>query len=161
MLILGIDPGLRLTGYGVIDYHPLRPKLIDAGVIRLNVKSSLADRLTELDKEMGEILDEHKPAYCAVEQIYSHYAHPRTAVLMAHARGVILVSARRRGVELAEFPANRIKQSLAGHGHAGKGQMQRAIQSVWNLKEPPQPPDVADALAVALCCGRFMDERHA
>src|SRR5271170_1196389 len=151
MLILGIDPGLRLTGYGVIDYHPLRPKLIDAGVIRLNVKSSLADRLTELDKEMGEILDEHKPAYCAVEQIYSHYAHPRTAVLMAHARGVILVSARRRGVELAEFPANRIKQSLAGHGHAGKGQMQRAIQSVWNLKEPPQPPDVADALAVALC----------
>jgi len=156
--ILGIDPGLRLTGYGVIEYHPLRPKLLDAGVIRLDVKSALAARLVELEKEMDEILAEHKPAICAVEQLYAHYKHPRTAVLMAHARGVILAAAARRGVRVAEFSANRVKQSAVGHGHAGKGQMQRAIQSIWNLPKPPEPPDVADALAVALCCGRFFGE---
>jgi crossover junction endodeoxyribonuclease RuvC len=151
--ILGIDPGLRLTGYGVLDYHVTRPRLVDAGVVRLKPKTSLADRLVELEKVLAEIIVEHKPAVCAVEQLYSNYAHPRTAILMAHARGVILLVARRHGLRVEQFAANRIKQSLTGHGHAAKGQMQRAIQSVFNLKEPPEPPDVADALAVALCCG--------
>jgi crossover junction endodeoxyribonuclease RuvC len=157
MRILGIDPGLRLTGYGVIDYHPLKPGLIDAGVIRLTEKAPLPDRLLELEKELEEILTEHKPQVCAVEQLYAHYDHPRTAILMAHARGVIILCAARQNVRIQEYPANRIKQSVAGHGHAGKHQMQLAIQSVWNLKEPPEPPDVADALAVALCCGREME----
>jgi crossover junction endodeoxyribonuclease RuvC len=151
--ILGVDPGLRLTGYGVLDYHVTRPRLIDAGVVRLKPKTSLADRLVELETVLGEIIAEHKPQVCAVEQLYSNYAHPRTAILMAHARGVILLVARRRGLRVEQFAANRIKQSLTGHGHAAKGQMQRAIQSVFKLKAPPDPPDVADALAVALCCG--------
>jgi crossover junction endodeoxyribonuclease RuvC len=153
MRILGIDPGLRLTGYGVIDYHPLKPALIDGGVIRLDDKTSVAQRLVELDKELDSLIEEHKPEVCAVEQLYAHYAHPRTAILMAHARGVIMLVAARRQVQIEQFPANRIKQSVTGHGHASKQQMQRAIQAVWKLKEPPDPPDVADALAVALCCG--------
>ena len=157
MRILGVDPGLRLTGYGVIDYHPFRPKLVDGGVIRLTAKASLADRLVELETELDSILAEHKPEAVGVEQLYSHYAHPRTAILMGHARGVILLAARKRGVRVEQFAANRIKQSLTGHGHASKVQMQRAVQSLWNLPEPPEPPDVADALAVALCCGRHMD----
>jgi crossover junction endodeoxyribonuclease RuvC len=157
MRILGIDPGLRLTGYGVIDYHPLKPKLIDGGVIRLTEGASLADRLLELDVELDGLLAEHEPTVCAVEQLYAHYKHPRTAILMGHARGVILLAATRRKVRVEEYPANRIKQSVAGHGHAGKHQMQLAIQAVWNLKDPPEPPDVADALAVALCCGREME----
>jgi crossover junction endodeoxyribonuclease RuvC len=157
MRILGIDPGLRLTGYGVIDYHPIKPVLIDGGVIRLTEKSPLADRLLELDAELDSILLEHKPEVCAVEQLYAHYDHPRTAILMAHARGVILLAAARRKVLVEQFPANRIKQSVTGHGHAGKRQMQLAIQAVWNLKTPPEPPDVADALGVALCCGREME----
>jgi crossover junction endodeoxyribonuclease RuvC len=154
MRILGIDPGLRITGYGVIDYAPLRPGLVDGGVIRLTVKASIADRLVELESELETLFDEHKPDICAIEQLYSHYAHPRTAILMGHARGVIMVVARRRGAAVESYPANRIKQSLTGHGHASKAQMQRAVQSLWNLKAPPEPPDVADALAVALCCGR-------
>src|SRR3954466_1197789 len=154
MRILGIDPGLRITGYGVIDYKPLRPRLIDGGVIRLKPKTPLADRLLELETTLEEILEEHKPDVCAVEQLYSHYAHPRTAILMGHARGVILLAARKRKLRLEEFAANRVKQSVTGHGHASKAQMQRAIQGVWNLKQVPEPPDVADALAVALCCGR-------
>ena len=154
--ILGIDPGLRLTGYGVVDWDPrapLRPKLVDGGVIRLRPKTSLADRLVELEIELDALLDEHKPDVCAVEQLYAHYAHPRTAILMGHARGVIILAARRRGVQVEQFAANRIKISVAGHGHASKVQMQRAIQSLWSLPEPPEPHDVADALAVALCCG--------
>lgn len=140
----------------MIDHAPSRPTLIDAGVIRLKVKTSIADRLVELERELDAIFAEHSPDVCAVEQLYSHYAHPRTAILMGHARGVILLIASKRGAEVKEFAANRIKQSLTGFGHATKGQMQRAIQSTWNLAELPEPPDVADALAVALCCGQSL-----
>ena len=161
MRILGIDPGLRLTGYGIVDYAAMHPKLIDGGVIRLTVKTSLATRLAELDKELTLLFEEFKPGVCAVEQLYAHYKHPRTAILMGHARGVILLAAQRHGVRIEQFAANRIKQSVTGHGHAGKLQMQRTIQSLWNLPKPPEPPDVADALAVALCCGRYMETRPA
>lgn len=154
MRILGIDPGLQLTGYGVIDFHLTKPRLLDAGVIRLNPKKSIADRLVELERALDEILDEHAPAVVAVEQLYSHYAHPRTAILMGHARGVILLAAQRRQIAVHEYAANRIKQSLTGHGHASKTAMQLAIQATWKLPKPPEPPDVADALAIALCCGR-------
>ncbi len=156
MRILGIDPGLRLTGYGVVDYRFLRPALVAGGIIRLNDKASLADRLVELDAELESLIAEYRPETVAVEQLYAHYAHPRTAILMGHARGVILLVARRHNLRVEQYAANRIKQSVAGHGHAAKHQMQRAIQAMWNLKEPPSPPDVADALAVALCCGRHI-----
>jgi crossover junction endodeoxyribonuclease RuvC len=92
--IIGIDPGLQITGYGVIDYKPLKPGLVDAGIIRLKAKTSIPDRLVELESELESIFDEHKPEMCAVEQLYSNYAHPRTAILMGHARGVILLVAR-------------------------------------------------------------------
>lgn len=156
MRILGIDPGLQLTGYGVIEFDLRKPRLIDAGVIRLNSKWSVAQRLVDLEKELDEILAEHRPEIVAVEQLYSHYAHPRTAIIMGHARGVLLLVAQRRAIRIEEFAANRIKKNLTGNGHAGKPQMQRAIQALWNLDQPPEPPDVADALAVALCCGRAL-----
>jgi crossover junction endodeoxyribonuclease RuvC len=156
MRILGIDPGLQITGYGVIDWRPVRPTLVDGGVIRLSPKTPLADRLVELESELESLIEEHKPDVCAVEQLYAHYAHPRTAILMGHARGVILLVARRHGVSVEQFAANRVKQSLTGHGHASKVQMQRAVQSLWNLARPPEPPDVADALAVAFCCGMHL-----
>jgi crossover junction endodeoxyribonuclease RuvC len=107
------------------------------------------------------LIEEQRPEVCAVEQLYAHYAHPRTAILMGHARGVILLVAQRMGVQLEQYSANRVKQSLTGHGHASKHQMQRAVQNLWNLKDLPDPPDVADALAVALCCGRALDGARA
>ena len=158
MRILGIDPGLQLTGYGVVDYHFRKSKLIDAGVIRLNAKSTIPERLVELEYELEEIFQEHSPEVCAVEQLYAHYKHPRTAILMGHARGVILLVAQRHKAQIEQFAANRIKQSVGGYGHAGKATMQRAIQAVFNLKKVPEPPDVADALAVALCCGQHLGE---
>lgn len=156
MRILGIDPGLLLTGYGVVDYHLLRPKLIDGGVIRLKPRASIAYRLVELETELESIYAEYRPEVCGVEELYAHYAHPRTAILMGHARGVILLVAQRHGVRIEEFAATRVKQAITGHGHATKAQMQRTIQGIWSLKEPPNPPDVADALAIALCCGRCL-----
>jgi crossover junction endodeoxyribonuclease RuvC len=160
MRILGIDPGLQITGYGVVDFGMGEPKLVDGGVIRLSAKTSLAHRLVELEKELNELLEEHKPDICAVEQLYAHYKHPRTAILMGHARGVILLAAQRRGVRIEQFSANRIKKSVVGYGHAGKMQVQKTIQQIWRLKTPPQPPDVADALALALCCGRYVVDRR-
>lgn len=154
MRILGIDPGLQLTGYGVIDHKPhvRTPALVDAGVIRLKAKTSVSQRLVELERELESILDEHAPQVICVEQLYAHYAHPRTAIIMGHARGVILLAAARRELRLVELAANRIKQSVTGHGHAGKSQIQRAVQGIWNLAAPPEPPDVADALAIAYAC---------
>src|SRR3954465_7052616 len=144
--ILGIDPGLRLTGYGVIETssNPLRPTLLDGGVIRLKEKQPIAKRLVELEQGLQELFGENKPNYCAVEMLYAHYNHPRTAILMGHARGVILLAAQRHNATIKQFPANRIKKSVAGHGHAKKPQMQRAIKMTWSLPAPPEPPDVAD-----------------
>jgi crossover junction endodeoxyribonuclease RuvC len=156
MKILGIDPGLQITGYGVVEFGATQPRLVDGGVIRLSPKLTIPQRLVELESELDGLLAEHAPDICAVEQIYSHYNHPRTAILMAHARGVILLAAQRRNVRVKEFSANRIKQSLVGFGHAGKGQIQRGIQQIFRLKEPLRPPDVSDALAAALCCGQSL-----
>jgi crossover junction endodeoxyribonuclease RuvC len=160
MRIIGIDPGSKITGYGVVEWKLYRPVLVAGGVIRLDGRDTMAERLVELEKELVSLFEEYKPDVCAVEQLYAHYAHPRTAIQMGHARGVILLVAQRAGVRVEQFAANRIKQSVVGHGHAGKGQVQKAIQLFWNLKEAPEPPDVADALAVALCCGRHIEMKR-
>lgn len=156
--ILGLDPGLRLTGYGVIDYLPgQKAQLIDAGVIRLDAKLPIPSRLVELERELSEILTEHRPEVAAVEMLFSNYKHPRTAILMAHARGVILMCARRSGARVEQMSPKRVKQSMTGFGATSKVGMQRAVQQYWSLKTPPEPPDVADALAVALTCGRALE----
>lgn len=154
MKILGLDPGLRLTGYAVVDFPTLgrSHRLIDAGVIRLDAKKPIPSRLVELEAELESILEEHHPDAVAIEQLYAHYAHPRTAILMGHARGVLMLAAQRRQMPIHEFAANRVKQAVAGHGHADKHQIQRAVQSLFNLPELPEPPDVADAIAIAVCC---------
>ncbi len=154
MRILGIDPGLRLTGYGVIDMTSIRkPALVDGGVVRLKGTMSVADRLVELESALEEIVVEHCPAVMAVEKLYAHYAHPRTAIIMGHARGVILLVGARHKLQIEELSSNRVKLAVAGHGHAGKLQMQHAVAGIWNLPELPEPPDVADALAIAYACG--------
>ena len=154
MRVLGIDPGTQLTGYGVVKFVGATPKLIDGGVIRLNPKQSIAQRLVELERELSELIEESRPDRCAVEKLYSHYAHPTTAILMGHARGVIMLCAARKNIELLELPASRVKKNLVGHGHATKAQMQRSVQGFFKLKKLPEPPDVADAIAIALCGGR-------
>ena len=152
MVILGIDPGLQVCGYAVVEAGRLETKLVEAGVFRTDGKASLEIRLGQIAEDIGQILKNHKPGRVAVEQLYAHYKHPRTAILMGHARGVILQKAAESGAEVKSYAATRIKKSLTGNGRAGKGQMQRAIQTILALPELPEPADVADAIAIALCC---------
>src|SRR5262249_7508489 len=98
-----------------------------------------------------EVIDQYRPEVCAVEQLYAHYKHPRTAILMGHARGVIFLTAAQRGLPVVSYAATRIKKTITGNGHASKEQIQRTIQRELGLAQLPEPPDVADALAVALC----------
>ncbi|MFA9479382.1 crossover junction endodeoxyribonuclease RuvC [Phycisphaerales bacterium AB-hyl4] len=158
--ILGIDPGLQLTGYGVVvlDEGPglAEPRLVEGGVIRLKPKTSVEHRLVELHRELLELIDEHQPNVLAIEKLYAHYKHPRTAIVMAHARGVILLAAKLRAVEIAHLPSTEVKKAVTGHGHASKQQVQRAVQSQYRLAEPPTPFDVADAIAIATCHARRM-----
>lgn len=154
MRVLGIDPGLRLTGYGCVEGRPGQPSLVEAGVFRLVSKGplrSVSERLVELSEDLGEVLDRLKPEAVAVEGLFSHYAHPTTAVVMAHARGVVLLAVETRGLRLIELKPAAVKKSITGSGRAGKAQMQKAIQHLFSLPEPPEPPDVADALAIAVC----------
>ena len=152
MRILGIDPGLQVCGYAVVEATLLDTKLTEAGVFRTDGKAELAERLCQIAGDLRCVLEAHAPDMVAVEQLYAHYKHPRTAILMGHARGVILQKAAEAGASVKSFAATRIKKSLTGNGRASKRQMQRAIQTVLSLPEVPQPPDVADAIAIALCC---------
>lgn len=156
MRVLGIDPGLRLTGYAVIDLRSGgdHAEVIEAGVFRLNPAWPVADRLVELERDLSDLILRATPDRAAVEAVYAHGVHPMTGVVMGHARGVVLLTLRRAGLEITELPPTEVKKSITGNGHAKKAQVQGAVASVLGLTVPPEPPDVADAMAIALCAGR-------
>ncbi len=159
MRILGIDPGLNITGYGCVDLKDSssdlsEPRLVEAGVFRLSTQESMQQRLKQLHHDCRDLLAELKPDVMVVEQLFSHYRHVRTAILMGHARGVILLAGQLENVEIDELAATEVKKAITGHGHATKEQMQLAIMAQFRLEQPPSPPDVADALAIALCAAR-------
>ena len=152
--ILGIDPGLNITGYAVVDFAGGLPAIVEAGTLRTNARLDLAGRITQLHADLTEILAEMTPDLAAIEQLYAHYKHPRTAILMGHARGIVLLACRQAGVSVRNLASTAVKKGITGNGHASKLQVQRAIQSILKLPNIPQPPDVADALAIALCAAR-------
>jgi crossover junction endodeoxyribonuclease RuvC len=152
--IIGIDPGLDITGYAVLESRDVGPKVCEAGVIRTSssrARKEIASRLLSLHESLTEILKEFRPDVVVVEQLYAHYAHPRTAIQMAHARGVILLAAGQRSLPLVSYNPTRVKKTITGSGRAPKDQVQRTIQNELGLTRPLEPPDVADALAIALC----------
>jgi crossover junction endodeoxyribonuclease RuvC len=149
-LILGLDPGLAITGYGIIRSCP-KVQLVEAGVIRVRRDQHLSVRLKELYDGITEVLQSYPIDAVAIEQLYSHYERPRTAILMGHARGVLCLAAANAGKSVHSYEPTKVKKLLTGNGRAPKSQMQSAIQQQLVLKEPPDPPDVADALAIALC----------
>ena len=152
--ILGIDPGLNVTGYGLMAFGRAAPALVEAGTIRTDPKAGMAERIVQLHADLTEALAELKPDAAAIEKLYAHYRHPRTSILMGHARGVILLACRQAGVGVHSVAATQVKKNLTGNGHASKLQVQRAVQAFCNLSALPAPPDVADAIAIALCVGR-------
>jgi crossover junction endodeoxyribonuclease RuvC len=151
--VIGIDPGLNLTGYGVVECRAGEVRLLEAGVIRAgrNRGGNLATRLESLYAGLREVMDEFHPQAMCLEEVFSHSDYPRTSILMGHARGVICLAARLARVPVLDFSAKRIKQSVTGNGNASKMQVQRAVQQYFSLARAPHPPDVADALAAALC----------
>jgi len=152
MRILGIDPGLQVCGYACLEMDADNEKLIEAGVIRVEKGPAIEIKLNRIAEDIHSLLENFKPDVVAVEELYSHYAHPKTAILMGHARGVILQKCAQAAIEVRSFSATRIKKSITGNGRASKEQIQRTIQTILSLPQIPEPNDVADAIAAALCC---------
>ena len=149
--IVGIDPGLNITGYAVVQRGPKGLVLVEAGVIRGRSRGDLAARLKEVHDGVRDVIGAFQPAAMAIEELYSHYERPRTAILMGHARGVICLAAAQADVPVVSYSATQVKRLLTGSGRAPKSQVQRAICQEFGLTAPPEPPDVADAMAIALC----------
>jgi len=159
MLFLGIDPGLQRTGYALVasGANALDLRLVEAGLFRFKSSDSVQFRLAQLSEDLGSLLDEHKPQAAAVEDLFSHYAHPRTAILMGHARGVVLLELEKRKIPTTAFAPTEVKMAICGNGGAGKAQVQRAVQAQFKLAEIQGPSDVSDAIAIAATIAR----RHA
>jgi crossover junction endodeoxyribonuclease RuvC len=149
--ILGIDPGLNVTGYGVVSIATSGPVLEEAGVIRGTNRADLSVRVKDIYDGVVDVIKAFTPAAVAVEELYSHYERPKTAILMGHARGVICLAASQAGIPVVNYAATQVKRILTGSGRAPKQQIQQAICRELALTEVPEPADVADALAIALC----------
>ena len=151
-LILGVDPGLHRTGYGLVEVQKKgAPLFIEAGFLTAKAKDPMPLRLQNLFDGLCEVIKEFQPEVVVIEDLFSTYQHPRSALLMAHARGVFLLAAQQSKVPVHSFLPNEVKQVIAGNGHATKTEMQAAVKARLKLAAAPEPPDVADALAIALC----------
>lgn len=150
-ICLGIDPGLNRTGYAILARTPRGPALREAGVIRSTPKTSLAERVLEIGQGLREVCQQYKPEVMAIEQVFSTGEFPKSALLMAHARGAILFTAADCGVHVVHYTPRQIKKLLTGSGKADKSQVQRAIANELHLDRLLEPHDVSDAAAVALC----------
>lgn len=158
MRALGFDPGLSITGYACVSGDLVRPDIVEAGVFRLTTRNEpagpIGDRLVELERDVQGLVERVRPDLVAIEGMFAHKDHPGTVVKMAHARGVILLVARRAGVEVCELKPAEVKKAATGSGRATKEQMQHSMQELFRLPTLPKPADLADALAIAACAQR-------
>jgi crossover junction endodeoxyribonuclease RuvC len=148
--VMGVDPGLTDTGFGVVEAGPDGVAVVDAGVIRTAPGQLLEARLNAIHGAVARLVGACHPTLVVVEDLYAEYRFPRTALLMAHARGVIYLAARQLDVPLLALSPSEVKRAVTGNGAAAKGQVQRGIQTVLGLAVPPRPTHVADALALAV-----------
>lgn len=132
MRILGIDPGLNITGYGIIEDKTF--KLVEAGIIKTRSNTPIQERISKIFDEISALIEEHKPGVLVLEKIYSHYKHPTTAILMGHARAMACLVCGKFDVQLVNYPSTRIKKVITGNGHASKVQVQRMVQNILKLK---------------------------
>ena len=147
--IAGFDPGLNTTGYGVVEWSGGAVRLLEAGTVRSRGES-LESRLATIHAGVREVLEAFGPGAMAIEQLFVHAKFPKTAILMGHARGVICLAAAQDGLSINHYLPTRVKSTLTGNGHAGKEQVQAAVQRELGLRTRPEPADAADALAIAL-----------
>ena len=150
MRILGVDPGLRTTGYGIIDVANGRSRLVEAGIIQPDAGAPLERRLADLHAAMVEIVRSLRPDCMVVEELWTAYRNPSTAVLMGHARGVLCLAAGANGVVVEPLAHALVKRALVGSGAARKEQVKKMVVHLLGLRTFPQPDDVSDALALAV-----------
>lgn len=151
MRILGVDPGLTNTGYGVIETGPSRPKILEGGVVRTKSGEPLAERLHTIFSSVQEVISELKPDVMAIEDLHSQPKFARTAILMGHARGVVVMAAGEAGIPVYDYQPNRAKSIVSGAGHAPKDQVMRAVAAHLGDEDVTANEHVADAFAIALC----------
>ncbi|MGB8506802.1 MAG: crossover junction endodeoxyribonuclease RuvC [Pyrinomonadaceae bacterium] len=149
MRILGIDPGSETTGWGVIEGDARRYSLVEFGTVKAKPRERFAARLLKISLGIEALIERFQPDVCAVEESF-FAVNPKTALQLGHVRGVILLAAERMSVEIAEYAPRLIKQTVVGYGAAEKHQVQEMVRVLLKLKEPPQPFDAADALAIAI-----------
>lgn len=148
--VLGIDPGLSRCGYGLVEHRDGDTRAVAAGVLRTPASRPVPERLLALSDDLDGLCGELAPDAVAVERVLFQ-VNARTAMSVGQASGLALVAAARRGLEVVEYSPNAVKQAITGHGGADKAAVQAMVASLLGLAEPPEPPDVADALALALC----------
>jgi crossover junction endodeoxyribonuclease RuvC len=148
--ILGIDPGLNVTGYGLIEINGRKPELLKYGHISTNSKNNLAERLHLIFQTLNKIIFEYKPDRVAIEDLF-YAENVKTAIVMGHARGAAIVAAMQNDATVAEFTAREVKMSVVGNGAASKTQVKYMVANILSVKEDIKPDDASDALAVALC----------
>lgn len=154
MLVLGIDPGSAITGYGLVRQTGNKLTAVQYGCIRTSPSLSLEFRLQRIFKDIKQLIDEYKPDHFAVEELFFN-KNVRTALTVAHARGVILLAGAECGLDVNEYTPLQVKQAVVGYGRADKAQIQFMVKTILGLPEAPKPDDVADALAVAICHTHF------
>lgn len=152
MIILGIDPGFAIVGYSVIECKGSSCKALEYGAINTDSKMLFPDRIKIIYDELSDIIDEYKPEDLAIEELFFN-KNVKTAIKVAQARGVEILAAINKGLNIYEYTPLQIKQATVGYGRAEKHQVQEMVKVLLNLKEIPKPDDVADALAVAICHG--------
>ena len=149
-IILGLDPGIADTGYGVISCEKGKLTCLTYGSIKTSPKQNLLERLEELDSQLKTIINKYQPELIAVEQLFFN-KNVKTALIVGQARGIILLRIKKSGAKFFEFTPGQIKQAVTAYGKASKNQVQKMVKIILSLKELPQPDDAADALAIAIC----------
>ena len=150
MVILGIDPALSITGYGVIQARKNKLSLLEAGIISTSAQSKLPERLDKIYKGISKLIVDTKPNCLVLEKLYVHYRHPTTAYLLGQARGVICLTCAQKDIPLFEYAATRVKKAIVGRGLASKFQVQRMVAGLLNIRTLPKYMDITDALALAI-----------
>lgn len=159
MRIVGIDPALTITGYGVIETKKKDLALLEAGIIKTLANRPLPERLNKIFTATVKLIKDSGPDVLVLEKLYAHYRHPVTAYLLGQARGVILLACAKENIPVAEYAATRVKKALTGRGLASKYQVQRMIAGIFQLKSLPKYMDVTDALALAVAHSYIMRVR--
>jgi crossover junction endodeoxyribonuclease RuvC len=152
MIIMGIDPGFAITGYGIVKYEGNKFSAIEYGAVLTKATTPFAERLLQMDGELTAIINRFKPEAISVEELFFN-KNIKTAIMAAHGRGIALAAAARSGAEVFEYTPLQVKQAVVGYGRAEKAQVQQMVKVILNLPAIPKPDDVADALAIAVCHG--------